>query len=98
MNRDEQRLIENIADLRVRKYFDHYLENILPKILEQAVVLHNQDPIAHGGVERRSLSGRDLGRGVDGGTSDEPRRRVLAIDGSTAESCLLRTLRISGAY
>lgn len=49
-----------VAELAVRRYFDHYLTEIWPvqraQISEEfraAITSHNQDAQAHGGVERR---------------------------------------------
>ena len=44
-----------IADQKVREYFDHYLQNVLPNQLEQAIKVHDGDRQAHGGVERKFM-------------------------------------------
>lgn len=48
--RDE---VKELAELEVRRYFDNYLENVFPKQVSQIVQLHNLNPKAHGGVERK---------------------------------------------
>ena len=42
--------VKDAAELKVRQYFDHYLEEVLPKQLEAAIKSHDTDPQAHGGV------------------------------------------------
>ena len=44
-----------IAELEVRRYFDHYLTNVFPRQLEAAIEKHDGDREAHGGVERRFM-------------------------------------------
>jgi hypothetical protein len=53
MTSNERKQMEDIAELKVRQYFDHYLYQTLPATLDQAVASHNVDPSAHGGVERK---------------------------------------------
>lgn len=48
---DQRQEVENLAELGVRRYFDHYLEHILPKQFE----LHNCDCRAHGGIVKRVI-------------------------------------------
>lgn len=45
--------MEQIAELRVRKYFDYHMKEILPKILKSTISAHNTDPAAHESVARR---------------------------------------------
>jgi len=72
------REVEHIAELTVRRYFDHYLENVRPELESRlrkdmvvAVTAHDLSPSAHGGVERRFSRLVWLGMGaiaVSGGT------------------------------
>lgn len=54
---DQQQLtteqVADIAELTTRRYFDHYLKNVLPKQMETAIKIHDTDDQSHGGVERR---------------------------------------------
>lgn len=45
--------IQETAELEVRRYFDHYLENVFPVQVKTMIQQHNLSPKAHGGVERR---------------------------------------------
>lgn len=56
---DEQRVRE-LAELEVRRYFDHYLQDVLPQQLKAlkhhthtTVEAHDNSPDAHGGVEKK---------------------------------------------
>lgn len=49
----ERKEVKEIAELEVRRYFDHYLEKVWPVQMKAAIIEHNTDPKAHGGVERR---------------------------------------------
>lgn len=42
----ERKETQEVAELEVRRYFDHYLENVYPTQL----AAHNNDATAHGGV------------------------------------------------
>lgn len=52
-NEGEKQDIKDAAELEVRRYFDHYLENVFPDQVKQMIQAHNLSPNAHGGVERR---------------------------------------------
>lgn len=41
--------VDDRAELVVRRYFDHFLEDVMPKIIEH----HNRDRKAHGGAEKK---------------------------------------------
>lgn len=62
-------VIEDKIELGVRRYFDHYLKNILPAIF----AAHDESDEAHGGVVRRferfkwALIGVSFGGGLGGG-------------------------------
>lgn len=49
----EKQEVKDAAELEVRRYFDHYLENVFPNQVQQMLQAHNLSPDAHGGVERR---------------------------------------------
>jgi len=38
---------EQIAELTVRKFFDHYLDEVFPQQLTAAITAHNKDVTAH---------------------------------------------------
>jgi len=46
----EQLEIQRIAELEVRRYFDHYLEVVFPAQMQQMVGAHNMNETSHGGV------------------------------------------------
>lgn len=62
--------VERIAELEVRRYFDHYLNEVFPNQVEQVVKRHDADRGAHGGVEKKVtrgiwlLAGASLGCGA----------------------------------
>lgn len=77
----DRTVVTEIAELAVRRYFDHYLDEVWPqqetRIVESikaAVTAHDQDPASHTGVARRfdrffwTLAGLSLGSGVGIGT------------------------------
>lgn len=56
MTEAECRKMEEIAELKVRRFFDHFLSEVLPKV----ITAHNQDVTAHkiqirGAVEAGSM-------------------------------------------
>ena len=53
LSENQQKYIHEIAELEVRKYFDHYQTQVFPTQLKSIIDAHNQDQTAHGGVERR---------------------------------------------
>lgn len=60
LDQDEMRQVEQIAELAVRQYFDHYLTDVFPQqvraIREHTHLMverHDQSDRAHGSVERR---------------------------------------------
>jgi len=55
----QRREVEQIAELAVRRYFDHYLENVFPRQvkrlerdIDMKIQAHDDSPMAHGRVER----------------------------------------------
>jgi len=49
----EQSEAQRIAELEVRRYFDHYLEVVFPAQVQQMVKAHDTDADAHGGVAKK---------------------------------------------
>ena len=43
----EEKRVEMIAEITVRRYFDHYLEEVWPEQLTTAITAHNKDITAH---------------------------------------------------
>ena len=67
---DDQRAeVGDISELAVRRYFDHFLAEVLPRFFQS----HNTDEQAHGSVRSRferfkwMLVGLSFGVGVGGG-------------------------------
>ena len=66
-------MVEDKIELGVRRYFDHYLENILPAQLEKMFAAHDDSDEAHSGVVRRferfkwAIIGASFGGGLGGG-------------------------------
>jgi|GEM_PF-3002799 len=56
--------VERIAELQVRRYFDHYLSEVFPSQVKGVVKAHDADREAHGGVERRVNQARWMLLGV----------------------------------
>lgn len=50
LNVDQRTEAAEIAELAVRRYFDHYLTNVFPASASALISAHNNDPQAHGGV------------------------------------------------
>lgn len=50
---DQEREVDRIAEVRVRRYFDNYLLNVFPVQVSALIDAHNQNPEAHGGVEKK---------------------------------------------
>ena len=56
----DQKQVETIAELSVRRYFDHFLSDTLPRVMKaerhhthMLIEAHDAEDTAHGGVERR---------------------------------------------
>ena len=47
MNDDDCKKVEMIAEIKVRRFFDHYLNVIFPKQLTAMITAHNLDVTAH---------------------------------------------------
>ena len=66
---DQRREVSDISELAIRRYFDHFLSEVLPRFFES----HNSDCKAHGGVSTHFerfkwlLVGLSFGVGVGGG-------------------------------
>ena len=50
---DQRREVDDRIELFVRRYFDHYLNEVLPRTLAEAFKLHDQGCGAHGGIVKR---------------------------------------------
>lgn len=71
MNDDDRKQTEQLAELAVRRYFDHYLQNVLPVEMKEGrahthaqIAAHNQSPEAHGGVQDKVQKARWMAAGV----------------------------------
>jgi len=60
LDTDEIKQVRDLSELEVRRYFDHYLQNVVPKQMEEVkkarVIMiqnHDADPEAHGAVEKK---------------------------------------------
>ena len=47
MNGENCEKMKLIAEVTVQRFFDHYLEEVFPKQLEQLIAAHNRDVTAH---------------------------------------------------
>lgn len=45
--------VKQIAELEVRRYFDHYQNEVFPEQLKTIINTHDSDDAAHGAVEKR---------------------------------------------
>ena len=43
----EPKEVETIAELAIRRFFDHYLDNVFPEQLDRVIHAHNADAGAH---------------------------------------------------
>jgi hypothetical protein len=61
--------VGDVAELEVRRYFDHYLGNVFPGQVQQMVKAHDLDEASHGGVAKKvsRCLWLLLGAGVAGG-------------------------------
>lgn len=70
---DDIEIIEDKVELGVRRYFDHYLESILPQQLELMFTAHDENCTAHSGIVKRFerfkwlIVGASFGGGLGGG-------------------------------
>jgi len=53
MTERDHDLVREVAELEVRRYFDHYLQNTFPVQVEKFIDIHDLCPDSHGGVERK---------------------------------------------
>lgn len=49
LSRKQMQQVSQMAELEVRRYFDHYLTNVFPKQVEAVVKAHDDANDAHGG-------------------------------------------------
>lgn len=47
MNDDTRKEVEEIAELKVHQYFDHYLTEVFPVQVHQVIRAHDRDVTAH---------------------------------------------------
>ena len=75
--------VKDIAELEVRKYFDHYLEDTLPTQLKVIISAHNTDDKAHGGVEKKisRFLWVVMGIGIASGASGVLASKALGVFG-----------------
>jgi hypothetical protein len=57
LTRDELR---EIAELEVRRYFDHYLREVFPKQVKELISHHDRNVFAHGGIVRKFAQAKYL--------------------------------------
>jgi hypothetical protein len=50
---DDIRRVREVAELEVRRYFDHYLLAVFPVQIKAVIEQHNSSKESHGAVERR---------------------------------------------
>lgn len=56
LNQQQRQEVSDIAELAVRRYFDHYLTEVFPqqvKGIEGKIRAHDVNVFAHGGIVRR---------------------------------------------
>lgn len=51
---------EDVAELKVRRYFDEYLKTTFPESVAAMIQAHNTSPEAHGGVVAQVLKAKYL--------------------------------------
>ncbi len=47
MDTEDCKKVELVAEVTVRRFFDHYLNEVFPQQLEIAITAHNKDVTAH---------------------------------------------------
>ena len=55
MNGENCKKMELVAELAVRRFFDHYLDEVFPEQLVRVVAAHNQDVDAHSKQIRKAV-------------------------------------------
>lgn len=50
LNENQRDEVKDIAELKVRQYFDEYLTNVFPSQVKQMITEHDNNPTAHDGV------------------------------------------------
>lgn len=87
----QHREVGQIAELRVRRYFDHYLKDVWPKQqaeierhTRKCVEAHDADKEAHGGTERKvtRFTWLLIGAAISGGAGGAGLARVLMTLGA----------------
>jgi hypothetical protein len=64
LTEEQRRGVEDLAELTVRRYFDHFLEEVLPKIQATVIATHDADEKAHDGVAKKVNRGLWLATGA----------------------------------
>jgi len=90
LNESQVREVDQVAELHVRRYFDHYLQTVVPKQeaaarehVDALIKQHDADDKAHGGVEVKvsrviwGVTGVALAAGAGGATIAELVGRVV---------------------
>lgn len=50
---EQRQEVKEIAELQVRRYFDHYQTEVFPQQLKTIINTHDSDDKAHGAVEKK---------------------------------------------
>lgn len=53
LNSKQRQEAQDVSELTVRRYFDHYLTEVFPKQIKEAIRTHDQNVFSHGGIVRR---------------------------------------------
>lgn len=75
--------MELVAEVVVGRYFDHYLEQVFPKQIEQIMSAHNDSTSAHGGVleQFKKLKWSLMGVAAAGGIGGVGLTKLLSLFG-----------------
>lgn len=60
MTKQDCKKVEMMVELGVRRYFDHYLEDIFPKQIAAVMEAHDKAADAHGGITGQFMKFRWL--------------------------------------
>lgn len=84
MTEEQVAQAKDIAELKVRQYFDTYLGSTLPMQISQFINAHDKDPASHGGVEKRfnRMIWLMMGSAAAGGTAATGMMKLIAMLGS----------------
>lgn len=75
--------MEMVAELVVSRYFDHYLEQVFPRQIQQIMDAHNDSTSAHGGVleQFKKLKWSLMGVAAAGGIGGVGLTKLLSLFG-----------------